>query len=106
MRLNNLTSTPRTSISDPAGRARAATRLPHAYVAEAEGTEADRERSTRDELDAAQELPPPKDAIPRQQQAEAVATQLRDLGPNALKLLQYQNDETANAPNVHIDARA
>jgi len=106
MRLNTLTSTPRTSIRDPAGRARAASRLPHAYVAEVEGIEADRERSTRDELDAAQELPPPKDAIPRQQQAEEVATELRGLGPNALKLLQYQSDETANAPSVHIDARA
>lgn len=104
MRLNQLISTPRISIREPAGRTRAATRLPHLYVGEVEGIEADRERSTRDELDAASELPAANDEINRQEHAEEAARQLRRLGPSALKLLSYQQSDQDDAP--HIDAVA
>ncbi|HRE17236.1 MAG TPA: hypothetical protein PLW86_09265 [Rhodocyclaceae bacterium] len=92
MRLNSLSGHARTLTREAASRARAAERLPHRYVGEVEGIEADRNRSAGDDLEAARELPIATPVIDPEQLAREIASQLRRLGPLAIRLLMRPRD--------------
>lgn len=92
MRLNSLSSHTRTLAREAATRARAAERLPHRYVGEVEGIEADRNRSAGDDLEAARELPALAPTINPEQLAREIASQMRRLGPLAIRLLTRPRD--------------
>ncbi len=91
MKLDRLTSTTRSLSREATERARAEAREVEALrrVAELEGSEADRERSLRQELDAAAaRLPGADDESPSLAEARDLAQRLVDLGREAGALLK------------------